>query len=384
MDPQSYSQLKQEIAGRIAADRSLLEQLRAEIHPLKSQVHRIHERTTTSVSFVATDGGNTSIQFDPFLVQIVRIVDSNKNEYCLEAITPTTDIADLSAKQFHTDGSARTALGNLMHYLGVSSLQELSPYIRGITKNRPISPGWVKVYRELVEWAILFSLVKYPFGSDTLIIYDGLLRSTIFAGNFFQKYLQGIQESIELQKQQSRRNISLAGVAKHSKILSRYRLAMSLEDILTTHYPAYLAIPPDIEQMAYKWSAYASSSDANSSDMNLERGNLHTFVGGKMYFVKFGSGTRDPIWPVDIFLPQHDKAAEILGCMLADALNGFPIPLYPMSLQKAHANAALMDFDLDILQNYIFDGIRQVLAEEAATLDIFRLQEADPSQRRYD
>lgn len=379
MDTRSYSQLKQEITASITADRSLLDQLRAEIHPLKSQVHPVRERTTTSVSFVATDGGNTNVQFDPFLVQIVRIVDSNKREYCLEALTPTTNIADLSAKQFDTDGNPCTALGELMHYLGVERLQELSPYIRDTSKSRPSNFGWVKAYRELVEWAILFSLVKYPFGSDTLIIYDGLLRSTIFAGNFFQKFLRGIQEGIELQKQQYRRNIYLAGVAKHSKVLSRYRLAMALEGILTTTYPAYVAIPPHIEQMAYKWSAYAANSDSN-----LELNDIHAFVGGKMYFVKFGSGARDPIWPVDIFLPQHEKAAEILGCMLTDALNGFPIPLYPLSLQKAHANAALVDFELDILQNYIFDGIRQVLADESAALDVFRLQEVDPSQRRYE
>ena len=379
MEPQSYVQLKQEIAGSIEADRSLLDQLRAEIHPLKSQVHPIRERTTTSVSLVATDGGNASVQFDPFLVQIVRIVDSNNFEYCLEALTPTTSIAELSAKQFSADGNPCTALGEMMLYLGVKSLPALSPYIYETTRSRPTHSGWVKAYRELAEWAILFSLVKHPFASDTLLIYDGLLRSTIFASDYFQKYLRGIEESIQFQKQHNRQQIYLAGVAKHSKVLSRYRLAMALEGILSTTYPAYLAIPAHIEQMAYKWSEYASNSDST-----MELNDIHPFVGGKMYFVKFGSSARDPIWPVDIFLPQHEKAAEILGCMLTDALNGFPIPLYPLSLQKAHANAALVDFELDILQNYIFDGIRQVLADESPALDVFRLQEADPSQRRYE
>src|ERR1700680_1844055 len=125
MDTQSFAHLKQEITGSIVADRSILDQLRAEIHPLKSQVYPIRERTTTSVSLVATDGGNASVQFDPFLVQIVRIVDSNNFEYCLEALTPTTNIADLSAKQFHADGSPCTALGELMRYLGVDRLQRL-------------------------------------------------------------------------------------------------------------------------------------------------------------------------------------------------------------------------------------------------------------------
>jgi hypothetical protein len=102
-----------------------------------------------------------------------------------------------------------------------------------------------------------------------------------------------------------------------------------------------------------------------------------------MFFVKFGSGTRDPVWPVDIFLPQVGDAQIILGCMLADAINGFPVPLYPQCLQKAHENAAMADFDFDILQDQIFDGIREILAHEAPALDAFRLQDADPAGQRY-
>jgi hypothetical protein len=39
------------------------------------------------------------------------------------------------------------------------------------------------------------------------------------------------------------------------------------------------------------------------------------------------------------------------------------IPFYPQCLQKAHENAALVDFDFDILQEEIFSGIRSVLDE---------------------
>lgn len=54
------------------------------------------------------------------------------------------------------------------------------------------------------------------------------------------------------------------------------------------------------------------------------------------------------------------------------------------SMQRAHANAALVDFDFDILQDQVFDGIRDVLGGEAPTLDVFRLQDADPAQKRYE
>src|SRR5205085_8833761 len=130
IEPDSYAQLKQDIAERIAADRVLLDQLRTEIRPLRSAVRHIYPRTTTSISLVAADGGNNSLRFDPFLVQVVRVVDSSNNEYCLEAITPSTSIFGLARKQFNVDGSPQTALGEMMRYLGVSTLQELSHMIR--------------------------------------------------------------------------------------------------------------------------------------------------------------------------------------------------------------------------------------------------------------
>ena len=380
LESQSYAQLKQEIVASIAADRGLLDQLRDEIRPLQNDVHPIYTRNATSMSLVATDGGNISLQFDPFLVQVIRVVDSSKHEYCLEAVTPTTKISHLSAKQFHPDGSPRTALGSMMTYLGVHDLRTLSPRIRNNEDGRPISPRWVQVYRELVEWASLFSIVRTnDFATDTLIIIDGLLRSVIFAGDLFEKFWQGINEGIEWQREQKRRKIYLAGVAKHSKVLSRYRLAMSLEGILTTNYPAYVSIPRDIEEKAYMWSEYTRSSEQVEDGRTMRK-----FVGGKMFFVKFGNKPRDPMWPIDLYLPQVHEASHVLGCMLSDAINGFPIPLYPLCLQKAHANAALIEFDFDILQNHIFDGIRNILATDAPALDIYRLQDSDPSERRYE
>src|SRR5215467_11604635 len=98
IEPESYQQLKQEIVSRIQADRALLEQLREEIRPLRNAVRRIQPRTATSISLVATDGGNNKLQFDPFLVQVVRVVDSNNDEYCLEAVTPSTRVTSLSAR----------------------------------------------------------------------------------------------------------------------------------------------------------------------------------------------------------------------------------------------------------------------------------------------
>lgn len=378
IDPASQAQLREGIAECIGADQGVLDALREEIRPLKNAARRIQPRSTTSISLVGTDGGNNQLQFDPFLIQLVRVVDSSNNEYCLEVVSPTTPIQKLNDRQFSKDGSPRTALGEMMAFLDVDSLQMLSHMIRPTTEGKPVSPSWVQVYRELVEWAILFAILKKDYGTDTLIVCDGLLRSKVFAKDLFQRLLRGMADRISAQLSGSRRRVYLAGVAKHSKVLSRYRLAMALERVLQTDYPAFVEVPRDVEERAYIWSEFARGDDRSD-----EGGEVNKFVGGKMFLVKFGSHRCDPIWPVDIFVPQVGESQTILGSMLADAINGFPIPHYPNCLQKAHENAALVDFDFDILQDFIYEGVRSSLGGDAGTLDAFQLQDADPAQRRY-
>jgi hypothetical protein len=378
IDPGTQAQLKEAIAECIGADQGVLDALRDEIRGLKNLTRRIQPRATTSISLVGTDGGNNQLQFDPFLIQLIRVVDSSNNEYCIEAVSPTTPTHKLDLRQFNEDGTPRSALGEMMAFLEVDSLPKLSPMIRPVKTGAPVSPSWVQVYRELVEWAILFSILKKDFGTDTLIVCDGLLRSKVFAGDLFHRLLEGINSRIDEQWRRSRRRIYLAGVAKHSKVLSRYRLAMALEGVLQTDYPAFVEVPRDVEERAYIWSEFA-----RGADQMKEGGEINKFVGGKMFLVKFGAHCRDPIWPIDVFEPQKDKAQEILGSMLADAVNGFPVPHYPRCLQKAHENAALVDFDFDILQDFIYEGVRDSLGVDAATLDVFQLQDADPAQRRY-
>jgi hypothetical protein len=380
IDPASQAQLKTEIVSRIEADRDVLDKLRGEVRLLKGAVRRIQPRVATSVSLVGTNGGNNRLQFDPFLIQLVRVVDSSNNEYCLEAVSPTTNVTALSRWQFDAAGKGPTPLGKMMTYLGVDHLARLSHMIRTNDDDKPVSPSWVQVYRELIEWAILFTILReMDFGTDTLIVCDGLLRSKVFAGTLFKTYLQGLREGIDAQYQKKRRRIYLAGMAKHSKVLVRYRLAMMLEGVLTTDYPAYLEIPRELEESAYVWNEYA-----RGDDRELANAEVNKFVGGKMFFVKFGNSPHDPIWPVDIFLPQAYDAPAILGYMLSDAVNGFPVPLYPLCLQRAHENAALVDFDFSVLQDQIFTGIRNILGPESQALDVFRLQDSDPASARYE
>ncbi len=239
------------------------------------------------------------------------------------------------------------------------------------------SPSWLQVYRELMEWAVLFSLVREKdYGTDTVIVWDGLLRSKVFTGTLFSRLREGIIAAIREQKARARRSIYVVGVAKHSKVLQRDRLAMALEDCMRQEYPCYAEISRDLEQKAYVWSEYARGGE-------IEGGEANKFVAGKMFFVKFGSRPRDPVWPVDLLESQTGDAQVVFGSLLCDAVDGFPVPFYPGCLQRAHENAALVDFDMDILQQGIVRAIREALGDRGPVLDELQLIDADPAARRY-
>src|SRR2546421_2731376 len=119
--------IRQAIAECTVDQRGLLDEIRAEVRTLGSTVRVIQPRTTTSISLVASDGGNNKLVFDPFYVQLVRVADSYGKQHLLDAVSPTMDTDKLSARQFSSHGSATTALGRLMADLGVRDLHALSP-----------------------------------------------------------------------------------------------------------------------------------------------------------------------------------------------------------------------------------------------------------------
>ena len=99
---------------------------------------------------------------------------------------------------------------------------------------------------------------------------------------------------------------------------------------------------------------------------------------------RFGKQSGDPIWAVDIFSQHSNNAAEIFGYLLSDAINGFPVPFYPLCLQKAHNYAQIVDFDLQIFQDEIFSAVRDLLPnEKQGIIDSMRLH-SDLSNRRYE
>jgi hypothetical protein len=360
--------LQRELKHRIGLDKKVLDEMREEIRPLRTLTRRIHPRSATAISLVGTDGGNNQLRFDPFRVQLIRVVDSSRNEYCLEVITPRTPIAELNKRHLNESGLPITALGRMMKYLEVSDLSKLSTVFHLDTEE--LASSWMNVYREMTEWAVLFDLVREKdFGTDTVIVCDGFLRSKMFAGKLFGKYREGLEEGIRRQFEKNRRRLYICGIAKSSGVLQTYRLAMALEGLMRNSYPCFVEVPISMEERVYVWDEWAKRQDK--------------FVAGKMFLVKFGGGTHDPVWAIDVLLSQKDEAQTTFGYLLEDAKDGFPVPLYPQCLQKAHEHAALVDFDLELLEDQICHVLRDSLGDKRSIIDELALQDSDPASQRY-
>jgi len=382
IESDQFTTLKNQITKVSTEDMAKLGQLRKEVRSLGT-VKRIKDFSATAISLVASDGGNNRLRFDPFEIHIIRIVDSYGAEACLKVVSRYSDINSLSKEQFNDEGHPITFLGDMMTDLGVHSLRELSPMLNP-KKDRDgrevLNPSWVLVYRDLWEWAVLYDKFKNArFATDTIIVIDGLLRSKVFANTLFIDLINLIQKYISKAYDEQRRKLYLVGVAKHSKVLDRYRLAMNLEDILRTPYPAYVYVPSKIEELAYEWPEYTRRPEDET-----EGGERAKFVGGHMFLAKFGPRPSDPIWPVDILLGQEKDVENIMGYLKNDAMEGFPVPYYPRCIQKAHDYAAIVGLDSDIFQTEIIKALMElVLPDEIDKLEEFILSPKDAGGVRY-
>jgi hypothetical protein len=385
-DTGELPELKKAISDRAKADKKLLDELRGEVRSFACDVRTIKPRTATAVSLVASDGGNNKLMFDPFYVQLVRVMDSYGKQLCLDAVSPTTDTDILSKNQFNADGTPRTALGKMMVGLGVNpptinKLCHMIPSGKQIREDPDsVKPGWVMVYRDLCEWAVLYERICCDsFATDTLIVRDGLLRSKIFRGDFFIKWRKDVEEAIERIYRQDRRHIYLVGLAKHSNVIARYHLAMAIEGAFPPGDARYVQIPRNLEVKAYRWAEWARGVEIEGQEREAPK-----YVAGDMFLVRFGKHSGDPIWAVDIFSLHSKNSSEIFGYLLNDAICGFPVPFYPLCLQKAHNYAQIVDFDLEIFQDEIFSAVRELLPEEKrGIVDSLRLH-SDLSSRRYE
>jgi hypothetical protein len=254
-------------------------------------------------------------------------------------------------------------LERLCSDLGVESLEELSFLIRGLKKPGK-STGALRCYRDIVEWAVLYDLVANPaiqWGGDTILVRDGLLRTK----SFTRDILPQIDRKFRLATaSHAKRNvaISLVGVAKQSAVLGRLAIALELEATFHKSFPCYVRVDAEIEEDCYNFDrTWLDTYETSEPD---DEGKRQYQSMGQLFLVKFGDRPMDPVWPVDIAVWQVAQADKILGQLTADAQQGFPIPDYPMCIQRAHDFAKLTGLEIAVLQDLLLQGICQNLSPE--------------------
>jgi len=362
--PEQLPALRRQIHDQAARDFRLLEDLVGQAREMAPGVRPIRPRTATSVALTAADGGNNAVAFNPFSLQIIRVVDSAGKELFLDVVSPATDIDELGRRHL----AERTALGGLMADLGITRLAELSPIMAGRSRQ------WVEVYRDLCEWATLYDLVcNHSFAADTLVVRDGLLRTTIFAGDVLARVGQLMRTAIEREMVENRRRVWVAGLAKKTKVLDHYRLAMSLAGIFDRGTPCFVPVPKRMQEQVYRDRDYLRAPDSGPGNENI----------GEMYFVRFGSHSGDPVWTADVLAWQAADAQAIFGHLQADAVAGFPVPFYPFSLQQADAHSRVADLDVEIIEDSLVSAVRDLVGRDKAHIvDALRLT-TDVAARRY-
>jgi len=354
--------LREKVLAAYKTDDPLLQKFRQYARRLRDKVRPLRTYLVNAVSFVSADGGDNRIAFNPAVVELIRVVDSRGNQCVLDAVASTASLEEIEERARPGSDSVVTPLERLCSDLGMK-LAEMSYLIRSLEKPGK-STGAMRCYRDIVEWAVLYDLVANPtlqWGGDTILVRDGLLRTKSFTRDVFPKIDQKFRAAIA---SHAKRNvaISLVGVAKQSAVLGRLAVALELEAAFHRSFPCYVQVDDDIESDCYNfdrtWLDTYESSEPGDDGRRLYQ------AMGKMFLVKFGDRPLDPVWPVDIAECQVQQADKILGQLTADAQQGFPIPDYPMCIQRAHDYAKLGGLEIQVLQDLLVRGLCQNLTDQ--------------------
>jgi hypothetical protein len=238
----------------------------------------------------------------------------------------------------------------------------------------------VQAYRDLCEWATLYDLIcHHDFATDTLVVRDGLLRTTIFSGDLLVRTGRLMKAAIDRQERENHRRVWLVGLAKQTKVLDHYRLAMSLAGIFDRGSPCFVPVPRGMQESVYHATDYLR--DPEEGDVATRGGGADNI--GEMHFVRFGPRTGDPVWTADILAWQAADAQAIFGHLQADAAAGFPVPFYPFSLQQADLHSRVADLDVEIIEDSLVEAVRDLVGRDRAHIvDALRLT-TDVAARRY-
>ena len=355
---ENFEQIRNRIQSAYETEEPVIQQFREYAKQLKNNVKQIRPYSANAVSFVSADGGDNRLHFNPAVIELVRVVDSRGNPCALDAIPGNAKYESLNARGETGNPHLVQPLQKLCSDLPqCNKVTDLSYLLKGLGEPGK-STGAIRIYRDIVEWAVLYDLLHREWGSDTIIIREGLLRTKSFKREIFPDIDRNIRKICK-EHEKKHVNVSIVGVAKQSAVLSRLAVALELEETFHKPYPCYVKIPPHIEEECYNFDrTWLDTLETSEPD---EKGEYKYQSMGKLYLVKFGDRPFDPVWPIDLAEYDTHDAERIIGQLLHDAKPGFPIPDFPQSVQKAHDFAMVGGIEISVLQDMLFDGITQNL-----------------------
>jgi len=357
-------QLRSKVLAAYRADDPTLARFREYARRLRADVRPLRTYAVNAVSCVSADGGDNRLRLDPAAVELVRVVDSRGNQCALDAVPATITLQELEQRAVSGNPNVVMPLERLCNDLE-KGLGDLSFIIRGLGQSGK-STGALRCYRDIVEWAVLYDLMANPtlqWGGDTILIRDGLLRTKSFKREVFPLIDRRLREAVVAH---AKRNVtlSLVGVAKQSAVLGRLAVALELEATFHKPFPCYVRVPEDIEKECYNFDrTWLDTYETSEPDDDGRR--LYQSL-GQLFLVKFGDRSLDPVWPVDIAVWQVNEVEKILGQLTVDAQQGFPIPDYPMTIQRAHDFAKLTGLEVAILEDLLLEGMCENLTSGEA------------------
>lgn len=173
-----FEQIRSRVRAAYEIEEPVVQKFREFAKRLKNEVKPIKPYLANAVSFVSTDGGDNRLYFNPAVIELIRVVDSQGNQCALDAIAGNTEYNSLNAKL-----ELVPPLKRLCEDIN-KNIMQLSHFLKGLGEPGK-STGAARIYRDIVEWAVLYDLLHKEWPLDTIIIREGMLRTKSFKREIF-------------------------------------------------------------------------------------------------------------------------------------------------------------------------------------------------------
>lgn len=288
------------------------------------------------MTFKSFDGGKFDLRFEPFEFEVVKVADSNGN-IKMNFAAPVGDFEDGDIGYVLEGLDANPTMRQFLDILRIRSLREISRFLT--------AKGTLM---EIAEFACMFEAITRAPGDDTyMILKDGLLRTRKIRDDLIPHMIDYIHRNAD--------RVSVAGVAKTSKILFLLQAALACERVFPPDQMGYVKIPLDLENMAYKWSP--------TTRIRPEMPTRLAYAFGDLYIAKLSPETN---LLVTVELPQgydgaciysDSRIVEIMSYLAKDSMYSYPVMGYPQTIMRAHESAAGIGFPASILYEKIVEGL---------------------------